>query len=92
MFKSINLNLSFSFIAQIGKSFRNEISPKNGLLRQREFLMAEIEHFLDADLKFKSYDKFQQVKDLDVNLWSEENQIDGGTHFKVNLNEAISRV
>jgi glycyl-tRNA synthetase len=29
--------------AQIGTSFRNEISPKNGMLRVREFQMAEIE-------------------------------------------------
>ena len=32
--------------ASIGKSFRNEISPRAGLLRVREFLMAEIEHFV----------------------------------------------
>ena len=31
--------------AQIGLGFRNEIAPKNGLLRVREFTMAEIEHF-----------------------------------------------
>ena len=33
--------------ASIGKSFRNEISPRSGLLRVREFLMAEIEHYVD---------------------------------------------
>ena len=32
--------------AQIGLGFRNEIAPKNGLLRVREFTMAEIEHFV----------------------------------------------
>ena len=32
--------------AQIGKAFRNEIAPKSGLLRVREFEMAEIEHFV----------------------------------------------
>uniref|UniRef100_A0A8C2NP09 Glycine--tRNA ligase n=1 Tax=Capra hircus TaxID=9925 RepID=A0A8C2NP09_CAPHI len=31
--------------AQIGNSFRNEISPRSGLIRVREFTMAEIEHF-----------------------------------------------
>lgn len=30
--------------ASVGKSYRNEISPRAGLLRVREFLMAEIEH------------------------------------------------
>lgn len=31
--------------AQIGQSYRNEISPRAGLLRVREFTQAEIEHF-----------------------------------------------
>ena len=30
--------------SQIGNAFRNEISPRSGLLRVREFTMAEIEH------------------------------------------------
>ena len=33
--------------AQIGRSFRNEISPRAGLLRVREFMMGEIEHYVD---------------------------------------------
>ncbi len=32
-------------VAQVGKSFRNEISPRQGLLRLREFYQAEIEVF-----------------------------------------------
>lgn len=37
--------------AQIGLGFRNEIHPKQGLLRVREFTMAEIEHFVDSSNK-----------------------------------------
>nr|XP_020748158.1 glycine--tRNA ligase [Odocoileus virginianus texanus] len=37
--------------AQIGNSFRNEISPRSGLIRVREFTMAEIEHFVDPSEK-----------------------------------------
>ena len=33
--------------AQIGNAFRNEISPRSGLIRVREFTMAEVEHFCD---------------------------------------------
>lgn len=33
--------------AQVGPAFRNEILPRLGLIRAREFLMAEIEHFVD---------------------------------------------
>ena len=33
-------------VAQIGKVFRNEIAPRNGLIRCREFSQAEIEYFV----------------------------------------------
>nr|XP_027193586.1 glycine--tRNA ligase-like [Dermatophagoides pteronyssinus] len=36
-------------VAQIGTAFRNEISPRNGLLRVREFVLAEIEYFYDPE-------------------------------------------
>ena len=36
-------------IAQFGKSFRNEISPRQSLLRLREFYQAEIEVFFNPD-------------------------------------------
>ncbi|MEE3029852.1 MAG: glycine--tRNA ligase, partial [Candidatus Thermoplasmatota archaeon] len=34
---------------QIGKGYRNEISPRQGMIRQREFNMAELEYFIDPD-------------------------------------------
>ena len=37
--------------AQIGQSYRNEINPRAGLLRVREFTQAEIEHFCNPDDK-----------------------------------------
>ena len=37
--------------AQIGQSYRNEIAPRAGLLRVREFTQAEIEHFCKPDDK-----------------------------------------
>lgn len=61
--------------AQIGSAFRNEISPRSGLIRVREFTMAEIEHFCDP--KDKSHPKFSTVKDLKVCLYSACNQMDG---------------
>lgn len=38
-------------VAQIGKSFRNEIAPRQGLTRQREFTQAEIEWFVKPTAK-----------------------------------------
>ncbi len=44
--KTSRLKLPFG-IAQIGKSFRNEISPRNFLFRLREFEQMEIEYFIN---------------------------------------------
>lgn len=38
-------------IAQIGKVFRNEISPRDFLFRSREFTIAEFEYFIHPDMK-----------------------------------------
>ncbi|HEX5519337.1 MAG TPA: glycine--tRNA ligase, partial [Candidatus Nitrosocosmicus sp.] len=48
-------------IAQVGKSFRNEISPRQGLLRLREFYQAEIEIFCNPN-KLNTLPKFDEVK------------------------------
>ena len=45
--------------AQIGQSYRNEINPRAGLLRVREFTQAEIEHFCNPD--DKAHPKFAGV-------------------------------
>ncbi|EFN58464.1 hypothetical protein CHLNCDRAFT_34068 [Chlorella variabilis] len=59
--------------AQIGNSYRNEISPRAGLLRVREFTQAEIEHFCNpAD---KSHPKFQSVAEVAPLLYSRELQM-----------------
>lgn len=59
-------------IAQIGRAFRNEISPRNGLIRGREFDQMDIEMFFDKDnidkFPVKEYDDLEiPVKLLDSN-------------------------
>ena len=34
------------WLTQVGKAFSNEIAPRAGLIRQREFTQAEIEYFV----------------------------------------------
>jgi len=46
--ETARLKLPFG-IAQIGKAFRNEISPRNFLFRCREFEQMEIEYFIHPD-------------------------------------------
>ena len=62
--------------AQIGKSFRNEISLRSGLLRVREFLMAEIEHYVDPEAK-NAHPKFASVAFHSLPLLSREMQSSG---------------
>ncbi|KAL2823994.1 hypothetical protein BDW59DRAFT_173124 [Aspergillus cavernicola] len=64
--------------ASIGKSFRNEISPRAGLLRVREFLMAEIEHFVDPQ-GGKKHARFEEVKDTELTLLNRDTQLSGST-------------
>lgn len=51
-------------IAQIGKSFRNEITPRNFIFRVREFEQAELEYFVKPgdDLRWHEYWKDERVK------------------------------
>eukprot|EP00039_Didymoeca_costata_P022101 m.3709 g.3709 ORF g.3709 m.3709 type:complete len:672 (+) comp2815_c0_seq1:217-2232(+) len=73
--------------AQIGVAYRNEISPRSGLLRVREFQMAEIEHFLDPE--DKSCAKFKQVADIVLPLLPRENQLSGKPPVKKTIGEAV---
>ncbi|MCQ2819485.1 MAG: glycine--tRNA ligase [archaeon] len=59
--------------ASIGLGFRNEIAPRSGLLRVREFTMAEIEYFVDP--LNKDHKKFNVIKDLKLPLWPADNQM-----------------
>lgn len=73
--------------AQIGNSFRNEISPRSGLIRVREFTMAEIEHFCDPSMK--DHPKFEDVKDYEMMLYSACNQMDGKSASRITIGEAV---
>ena len=74
--------------AQIGNAFRNEISPRSGLIRVREFTMAEIEHFCDP--QEKDHPKFASVKDTKCLLYSSCNQMDGKPAASLTIGEAVA--
>jgi glycyl-tRNA synthetase len=54
-------------IAQTGKSFRNEIAPRQSLLRLREFYQAEIEVFCNPG-KLNDLGKFSEIKDTKIRI------------------------
>jgi len=49
-------------IAQIGKAFRNEISPRNFLFRTREFEQADTQYFVRPNENKEAYEKIRQER------------------------------
>jgi glycyl-tRNA synthetase len=66
LFKTMRGKLPIG-IAQIGKSFRNEISPRQSLLRLREFYQAEIEVFCNPG-KLDDLPKFSEVENTIIRI------------------------
>lgn len=76
--------------AQIGQSFRNEISPRAGLLRVREFTQAEIEHFVHPERK--EHPRFAEVAHLELNLFSQACQVsETRKPMRITIGEAVKR-
>jgi len=62
-------------IAQVGKSFRNEINPRNFIFRSREFEQMEIEFFCHEPDSMKWYEFWRNVRHqwyVDLGLKSEK--------------------
>jgi glycyl-tRNA synthetase len=85
LFKIMRCKLPIA-IAQIGKSFRNEIAPRQSIIRLREFYQAEIEVFFNPK-KIDSIDerKFNSVKDVMLRIQ------DGNSLYEVTVLEALDK-
>ena len=64
-------------LAVIGKAFRNEISPRNVLIRQREFTQAELQIFFDPDT-INEHPCFDEVAGYMLRLYPSRNRKTGG--------------
>lgn len=58
-------------VAQIGKSYRNEISPRQGIIRLREFTHAEIEVFVNPSEK-SLHPRFDEVANVEIDILSKD--------------------
>ena len=47
-------------VAQIGKAFRNEISPRDFIFRVREFEQAEMQYFIRPETQKETYEQWRQ--------------------------------
>ena len=75
-------------IAQIGKAFRNEISPRNFLFRTREFGQMELEFFIKPDEKKCSLLEKKHLN-LEFLFWSAKSQEEKKAHKKVLVKDLI---
>lgn len=73
---------------QIGKSYRNEISPRQGVIRLREFTQAEAEIFIDP--RDKTHPRFSEIKDIKMKFYSQAAQ-EKGTEEEMTFGEAVER-
>ncbi|MGQ0796834.1 MAG: glycine--tRNA ligase [Methanobacteriota archaeon] len=59
-------------LAIVGRAYRNEISPRQGTYRMREFLQAELQIFFDPET-FAGEIPFEPVRDTPVRIaWADE--------------------
>ena len=63
-------------IAVIGKAFRNEIAPRNALIRMRELTQAELQIFFDADT-INDHPNFKDVENVKLRLFPVANRKSG---------------
>ncbi|HHI30767.1 MAG TPA: glycine--tRNA ligase, partial [Candidatus Methanoperedenaceae archaeon] len=73
---------------QIGKSYRNEISPRQGVLRLREFTQAEAEIFIDPTDKTEP--RFKDVASSELTLYPASIQEAGEEPIQMRLGEAVA--
>ena len=66
LFKTMRGKLPLG-IAQVGKSFRNEIAPRQSLLRLREFYQAEIEVFCNPS-KLDETGRFSEIENTVIRV------------------------
>jgi len=78
-------------VLQIGRSFRNEISPRQGMLRLREFNQAEVEIFVSPDQK-KKHPNFASISKSKLPLYTRaEQNKKSGKPVQMTLKEAVSK-
>lgn len=68
-------------VVQIGRGYRNEVSPRQGIIRLREFSMAEAEIFFDPE--DKAHPSFDRVKEKELYLFENEKEM------KISLEKAV---
>ena len=74
-------------VTQIGRAYRNEISPRKSIVRTREFTQAELEQFVDPERDEPDLDG---VADVEVTLYpAPEQAADDGGYVHTTVGAAV---
>ena len=87
--ENARLKLPFG-IAQIGKAFRNEISPRDFLFRMREFEQMEIEYFVHPEKQDECI-YIDEILDYELNVLSAEMQKENKNMEKMTIKKALDK-
>ncbi|MFQ5531733.1 MAG: glycine--tRNA ligase, partial [Candidatus Nanoarchaeia archaeon] len=77
-------------VFQIGKAYRNEISPRQHVLRGREFTQAEGQIFIDPNEK-NSWEKYDKIKDEKLPFWDYKSQEKNSEIDEITIEEALKK-
>jgi glycyl-tRNA synthetase len=77
-------------VFQIGKAYRNEISPRQYLLRCREFTQAEGQLFIHPEDK-KLYEVYEHVKEVSLPFWHWADQESGAAVTPITIEQALEQ-
>ncbi len=83
-------------IGQVGKAFRNEISPRRMLIRMREFSQMELEYFFDTEakaLEINGEEISDEMFSETINILTADMQNDASEkeHISMSVSECISK-
>lgn len=87
--ENARLKLPFG-IAQIGRVFRNEISPRDFLFRMREFEQMELEYFVHPE-KYGECQFINEVLDYELNVLSADMQKHNKKMEKMTIKDCLSK-
>ena len=77
-------------VFQIGKAFRNEISPRNSVLRGREFTQAEAQIFYSEDQK-KEIELNKDILKSEIPLWSHKDQSERKLKKNISIESCLKK-
>ncbi len=76
-------------VTQIGRAYRNEISPRKGLIRVRELTQAELEQFIDPE---RDEPPLAAVADVPLTLYpAGEQEASDGSYHHLTVAEAVEK-